>query len=79
MLDCYKRYCQCNDARLKDDLAESMSSRINHLSQAFRDIMAFIEISEKNKVYEESMRYYVRQYIARDIPKTETANLIAPL
>ena len=67
----FDRYCRCDDERLKDDLLESINSRINHISQAFRDIMAFIEIAEKGTVYEESLRYYVRQYFKRDIPKTE--------
>lgn len=71
LLESYERYCKCDDERLKDDLLESINSRINHISQAFRDIMAFIEITEKGTVYEESLRYYVRQYFKRGIPKTE--------
>lgn len=62
MLESYDRYCTCDDERLKDDLLESINSRINHISRAFRDIMAFIKITEKGTVYEESLRYYVRQY-----------------
>ena len=46
MLESFDRYCRCDDERLKDDLLESINSRINHISQAFRDIMAFIEIAE---------------------------------
>nr|WP_300884236.1 hypothetical protein [uncultured Schaedlerella sp.] len=71
MLESFDRYCRCDDERLKDDLLESINSRINHISQAFRDIMAFIEIAEKGTAYEESLRYYVRQYFKRGIPKTE--------
>lgn len=71
LLESYERYCKCDDERLKDDLLESINSRINHISQAFRDIMVFIEITEKGAVYEESLRYYVRQYFKRGIPKTE--------
>jgi hypothetical protein len=71
LVNCYDRYCRCDDERLRDDLVEAMNSRVNHLSQAFRDIMAFIEINEKDRVYEESIRYYVRQYLSKEISKTE--------
>lgn len=71
MRSSYNRYCSCEDERLKDDLLEAINSRINHISQAFRDVMAFIEITEKGSVYEESLRYYVRQYLKREIPKTD--------
>lgn len=67
LLESYECYCKCDDERLKDDLLESINSRINHISQAFRDIMAFIEITEQGAVYEESLRYYVRQYFKRGI------------
>lgn len=71
--DCYEMYCTSNNERLRDELLEAMNSRINHISQAFRDIMAFIEITEESSVYEESLRYYVRQYLSRDISKSANA------
>lgn len=72
-LESYEHYCICTDERMKDDIIESMSSRINHISQAFCDVMAFIEINEKKTTYAESLSYYVRQYLVREIPQTEDA------
>lgn len=67
----YVIYCKCDDVRLQDSLLESMTSRINHVAQAFRDIMAFIEINESGSGYEESLSYYVRQYEKRGIVKSQ--------
>lgn len=77
LLESYDRYIKCDDERMKDDLLEAMSSRINHIAQAFCDIMAFIEISERNSAYEESWGYYARQYLKREIPKPEESKQAA--
>jgi len=54
LMETYERYCETEDVSLQEDLTESMSSRLNHIVQAFKDIVAYIEIYEKGCVNESS-------------------------
>lgn len=76
LIDTYERYCQADDTMLQEDLAESMTSRLNHIVQAFKDIVAYIEIHEKGRVSEGSIRYYKRFFVSLELdisPEAEKA------
>lgn len=70
LVEDYDIYCSCDNERLQDNISEVMTGRIDHITQAFRDIMAFIEIVEKDSGYDESLSYYVRQFQKRGIAKS---------
>lgn len=73
LLSCYQEFTTCNDERLKDFLSEAMSSYLNHIAQAFRDIIAYILINDSpnnSRIYDESLGFYVRQYLSLNITRT---------
>lgn len=73
LLSCYQEFSSSEDGRLRDFLLEAMSSYINHIAQAFRDIVAYILINDSSnngKIYDESLGFYVRQYLSMDIAHT---------
>jgi len=76
LMETYERHCETEDVSLQEDLTESMSSRLNHIVQAFKDIVAYIEIYEKGCVNESSIRYYKRFFVSLDLdisPEAEKA------
>ena len=76
--DCYERFAISDDDRLRDFLLEAMSSYLNHIAQAFRDIMIYILINQqKDGVYEESLGFCVRKYFTLDMCRTRDAELAA--
>lgn len=68
MIEEYERYCRCEDERLQDTILSAITSRLNHIVQAFCDVMIFIEINEPGRgTYEETLSYHIRQYEMRKI------------
>lgn len=74
IMDSYDRYCKCDDPALRDDLVESMASRLNRFTQAYMDVIAFIRINSEQSMYEESFNYYLRYFNTLEISKTEDMN-----
>lgn len=74
IMDSYDRYCKCDDPALRDDLVESMASRLNRFTQAYMDVIAFIRINSEQSMYEESLNYYLRYFNTLEISKTEDMN-----
>ncbi len=70
IMDSYERYCKCEDLALRDDLIESMASRLNRFTQAYMDVIAFIRVRSEDSMYEESLSYYLRYFDTLDISKT---------
>ncbi len=76
--ECFDRFLVSDDLRLRDFLLEAMGSYLNHIAQAFRDIIMYILINQENVgAYEESLGFCVRKYFTLDIPRTEEAELAA--
>lgn len=70
IMDSYDRYCRSEDMALRDDLIESMASRLNRFAQAYMDVIAFIRIYSGESMYEESLSYYLRYFDTLNIMKT---------
>lgn len=81
LVSCYQTYAAAEDARMRDYLLEAMGSYLNHIAQAFRDIMTYIMINDtmqdNGRNYEESLGFYVRKYFSLDMERTPNAEQAA--
>ncbi|MDO5424859.1 MAG: hypothetical protein Q4F41_14150 [Eubacteriales bacterium] len=73
LLDCYEMYASSTEERFRDVALEAMNSYLNHITQAFRDIMAYILINDGASAYSESLSFYVAKYFTLDINCTPEA------
>ena len=71
MKNTYEAFCRTDDERLKDDLSEALSSRLNHFTQAFIDIASYIQIIRGKGIGDNSLGYYKRTVENLDIELTE--------
>jgi len=53
--------------RLRDDLGEAIASRLNHYVQAFKDIVAYVQINEEGYLENDSLSYLKRVLQSKDI------------
>jgi|GEM_PF-2238596 len=67
ILESYDRYCKSDDMRLRDDLGEAIASRLNHYVQAFKDIVAYVQINEEGYLENDSLSYLKRVLQSKDI------------
>lgn len=73
IMGAYERYCKTDDLMLRDDLEQSMNSRLNLIAQSFQDVMAYIGIKEGwSGSYH--LSYFVSKYSTLDIDKTDEEN-----
>lgn len=63
----YEKYCGSDTQRDRDDMAETLNSRLNHFTQAFKDLMAFIRINNDDFAYDGSLRYFIDYFDGPDI------------
>lgn len=73
ILETYEDYCKEESLRMRENLEYALNSRFNQFTQAFKDIVAFIQIESGETLRSGSLGYFRRTLEAKGIKYSKEA------